>query len=233
MRSEQKVNEVLVRDVLQTNNGEVKLTQGKKTETNVNTLTCTLHSRPKWGKFIIHFHRKPQKNDSSLFSGKSLRVCRKNSQEHIETVASNIRMFNKRILPWTLAGRISHWTGLCSQGSIPTESDAISISLHVLRSSKISVPCIHSQYFIRIIAKVCSDFPIVFVFSTSRCFSYPLLQFKSNSSRLMTVSPCDLAMIWNWFPSFSSPTPLDVSYASLLSPQSVNCKEEKSDLTNN
>lgn len=92
---------------------------------------------------------------------------------------------------------------------------------------------VYSQYFIRIIAKVCSDFPIVFVFSTSRCFSYPLLQFKSNSSRLMTVSPCDLAMIWNWFPSFSSPTPLDVSYASLLSPQSVNCKEEKSDLTNN
>lgn len=132
MRSEQKVNEVLVRDVLQTNHGEVKLTQGKKTETNVNTLTCTLHSRPKWGKFIIHFHRKPQKNDSKLFSGKSLRVCRKNSQEHIETVASNIRMSNKRILPWTLAGRISHWTGLCSQGSIPTESDAISISLRVL-----------------------------------------------------------------------------------------------------
>lgn len=30
MRSEQKVNEVLVRDVLQTNHGEVKLTQGKK-----------------------------------------------------------------------------------------------------------------------------------------------------------------------------------------------------------
>lgn len=141
MRSEQKVNEVLVRDVLQTNHGEVKLTQGKKNETNVNTLTCTLHSRPKWGKSIIHFHRKPQKNDSSLFSGKSLRVCRKNSQEHIETVASNIRMSNKRILPWTLAGRKSHWTGLCSQGSIPTESDAISISLRVLRSSKISVRC--------------------------------------------------------------------------------------------
>lgn len=100
----------------------------------------------------------------------------------------------------------------------------------LVRSSKISVPCTqpifhphHRQ----------SLLPIVFVFSTSRCFSYPLLQFKSNSSRLMTVSPCDLAMIWNWFPSFSSPTPLDVSYASLLSPQSVNCKEEKSHLTNN